>query len=151
MYLLREMKAFGIPIDKTTPAVHCKLFEDNAGAIQLAKVPKMRPRTRHINQKYHHFREWVKLGFIDMCPTDTLEQPADLMTNPLNAVLARISGSKTRRRRRSPGQFLSIFASASIHTWAQAPNLDTHTQACRTSGPKRSNSDWNRDPSSSKS
>jgi hypothetical protein len=52
MSLLREMKAFGIPIDKTTPTVYCKLFEDNAGAIQLAKVPKMRPRTRHINQKY---------------------------------------------------------------------------------------------------
>jgi hypothetical protein len=87
MSLLREMKAFGIPIDKTTATVHCKLFEDNAGAIQLAKVPKMRPRTRHINQKYHHFREWVKSGFIDICPTYTLEQPADLMTKPLDAVL----------------------------------------------------------------
>jgi hypothetical protein len=87
MSLLREMKAFGIPIDKTTPTVCCKLFEDNAGAIQLAKVPKMRPRTRHINQKHHHFREWVKSGFIDICPIDTLEQPADLMTKPLDAVL----------------------------------------------------------------
>ncbi len=39
--LLREMKSFGIPTVKTTPTVFCKLFEDNAGAIQLAKVPKM--------------------------------------------------------------------------------------------------------------
>jgi hypothetical protein len=62
MNLLNEMKALGITISKTTPTVFCKLFEDNAGAIHLAKVPKMRPRTRHINQKYHHFREWVKFG-----------------------------------------------------------------------------------------
>jgi hypothetical protein len=84
MNLLNEMKAFGIPIAKTTPTVFCKLFEDNAGAIHLAKVPKMRPRTRHINQKYHHFREWVKSGLIDVLPIDTLEQPADLLTKPLD-------------------------------------------------------------------
>jgi hypothetical protein len=84
MNLLTEMQAFGIPISKTTPTVYCKLFEDNAGAIHLAKVPKMRPRTRHINQKYHHFREWVKSGLIDILPIDTLEQPADLLTKPLD-------------------------------------------------------------------
>ena len=84
MGLLLEMKTFGIPITKTTPKVFCKLFEDNAGAIHLAKVPKMRPRTRHINQKYHHFREWVKSGLIEILPIDTLEQPADLMTKPLD-------------------------------------------------------------------
>jgi hypothetical protein len=84
MNLLNEMKAFGVPISKTTPTVFCKLFEDNAGAIHLAKVPKMRPRTRHINQKYHHFREWVKSGLIDILPIDTLEQPADLLTKPLD-------------------------------------------------------------------
>jgi hypothetical protein len=84
MNLLREMKSFGIPIVKTTPTVFCKLFEDNAGAIHLAKVPKMRPRTRHINQKYHHFREWVKSGSIEILPIGTLDQPADLMTKPLD-------------------------------------------------------------------
>ena len=87
MNLLKEMKSFGIPIAKTTPKIYCKLFEDNAGAIQLAKVPKMRPRTRHINKKYHHFREWVKSGLIEILPIDTLEQPADLMTKPLDQVL----------------------------------------------------------------
>jgi hypothetical protein len=84
MNLLAEMKSFGIPLAKTTPTVFCRLFEDNAGAIHLAKVPKMRPRTRHINQKYHHFREWVKSGCIEVLPIDTLEQPADLLTKPLD-------------------------------------------------------------------
>jgi len=87
MNLLKEMQSCGIPIAKTTPKIYCKLFEDNAGAIQLAKVPKMRPRTRHINQKYHHFREWVKSGLIEILPIDTLEQPADLMTKPLDQAL----------------------------------------------------------------
>jgi hypothetical protein len=84
MNLLFEMKSFGINLPSVTPKVFCKLFEDNAGAIHLAKVPKMRPRTRHINQKYHHFREWVKSGLIDIFPIDTLEQPADLLTTPLD-------------------------------------------------------------------
>ena len=84
MGLLLEMKSFGILISKTMPTVFCKLFEDNAGTIHLAKVPQMQPRTRHINQKYHHFHEWVKSGLIEILPIDTLEQPADLMTKPLD-------------------------------------------------------------------
>jgi hypothetical protein len=40
--LLKEMRSYWIPISNTVPSIYCKLFEDNAGAIQLAKVPKMR-------------------------------------------------------------------------------------------------------------
>jgi hypothetical protein len=87
MNLLKEMRSVGIPVASTTPKIYCKLLEDNAGAIQLAKVPKMRPRTRHINQKYHHFREWVKSGLITILPIDTKEQPADLMTKLLDQEL----------------------------------------------------------------
>jgi hypothetical protein len=85
MNLLKEMKEHGVELPTTTkPTVYCKLFEDNAGAIHIAKSPKMRPRTRHINQKYHHFREWVKSGLIDILAIDTEEQPADLLTKPLS-------------------------------------------------------------------
>jgi hypothetical protein len=83
MNLLKEMKEHGVDLPKTTPVVYCKLFEDNAGAIHLANAPKMRPRTWHINQKYHHFGEWFKSGFVDILPIDTAEQPADLLTKPL--------------------------------------------------------------------
>ena len=41
------------------PTVRCTVFEDNSWALELANVPKMRPRTKHINNKYHHFREHV--------------------------------------------------------------------------------------------
>jgi hypothetical protein len=55
-----------------------------ADAIHIAKSPKMRPRTCHINQKDHHFREWVESGLIDILAIDTEEQPADLLTKPLS-------------------------------------------------------------------
>jgi hypothetical protein len=62
MNLLKEMQEQGADIPKTSPVVYCKLFEDNTGGIPLAKAPK-------INQKYHHFREWVKKGLIEILPT----------------------------------------------------------------------------------
>jgi hypothetical protein len=84
MSLLTELKSFGIKLSKTSPKGHHRLFEDNAGAVHLAKVPEMRPWTRHINQTHHHFPEWVKSGLIDFHPINTLEQPADLLTGPLH-------------------------------------------------------------------
>jgi hypothetical protein len=43
--------------DKIQPTVKCTIFEDNNGALELAKAPKMCPRTKHIVAiKYHHFR-----------------------------------------------------------------------------------------------
>jgi hypothetical protein len=44
IWLLEEEKHVGLK-------VHCKVFEDNASAI-----PKMRPRTKHLNIKYHQGR-----------------------------------------------------------------------------------------------
>jgi hypothetical protein len=48
MQLLEEILSFGIKIPVTTPVVCCKVFEDNEGAIELAKAPtlhnEMRPR-----------------------------------------------------------------------------------------------------------
>jgi hypothetical protein len=84
MNLLKEIKEQGVDLPTTTPVVYCKLFEDNAGAFHLPNAPKMRPQTRHINQKYHHFREWVKSGLIKILPIDTVEQPSDLLTKPLD-------------------------------------------------------------------
>jgi hypothetical protein len=66
-----------------TPKIHCKVFEDNASAIEIANVPKMRPRTKHPNTKYHHFREEVKKGTISIYNARTEEQIADIFTKPL--------------------------------------------------------------------
>jgi len=63
--------------------VHCKVFEDNAGAIEIANVPKMRPRTKNLNIKYHHFREEVRKGTVSIYYTWVEDQIADIFTKPL--------------------------------------------------------------------
>ena len=71
-------------LDLDKPEVKCSLFEDNNGALELAKAPKYRPRTKHIALKYHHFREHVKRGLIKIFPIDTKEQLADQFTKALD-------------------------------------------------------------------
>jgi hypothetical protein len=66
MWLLEEAKHHGVPVLNARPKVHCKVFEDNAGAIEIANVPKMRPRIKHLKIKYHHFREEVKKGNVSI-------------------------------------------------------------------------------------
>jgi hypothetical protein len=65
------------------PNINCKLFEDNNGALELAKTPRYRPRTKHIAIKYHHFREHVQNGSISIHAIDTKEQIADQFTKGL--------------------------------------------------------------------
>ena len=56
MELAKEAKQQGVDIALNPPKVHCKVFEDNSGALEMAKLPKYRPRTKHLNNYYHHFR-----------------------------------------------------------------------------------------------
>ena len=80
--ILTELgKIMNFKID--TPITHSTVFEDNNGALELAREPKYRPRTKHISIKYHHFREHVKEGKIKIEHVDTNEQRADIMTKPL--------------------------------------------------------------------
>jgi hypothetical protein len=74
IWLMEEARHQGIPVLNATPKIYCKVFEVNAGAIEIANVPKMRPRTKHLNIKYHHFREEVKKGTISIYHTRTEEQ-----------------------------------------------------------------------------
>ena len=70
-------------IESKRLSVNCKVFEDNNGAIELAKALKIRPRTKHIALEYHHFREHVRKGLIEIILIDTLEQVADIFTKAL--------------------------------------------------------------------
>ena len=81
--LLEELKSNNIDTVSSTPTVFCKAFEDNLGALELAKSPKMKPRTKHINISYHHFREHVRLRTIQLFPISTKDQLADIYTKPL--------------------------------------------------------------------
>jgi len=83
MNLLRELVSFGVTLIKATPKIKCKVFEDNVGALELAKTPKMRPRTKHIAIQYHHFRKEVEDGNITIQHVRSEEQVADIATKPL--------------------------------------------------------------------
>ena len=84
MELIEEMRELGFINEKSRPTVQCKLFEDNSGALTLARAPAMRPRTKHINNKYHHFRTHVASGAIEILPIKSEDQLADFLTKPLN-------------------------------------------------------------------
>jgi hypothetical protein len=68
---------------ETVPKVFCRAFEDNTGAVELCNVPKLRPRTKHINTKYHHFRKYIFDKQIQVQHVSTQEQIADIFTKNL--------------------------------------------------------------------
>jgi hypothetical protein len=83
MNLLQEKRERDFQVICTEPYVYCKVFEDNSGALELARLPKLRPRTKHVNVCYHHFCEHVRKGLIKIFPIDTKDQIADALTKSL--------------------------------------------------------------------
>ena len=82
MALLKETTTIGWAITKQPPKIHCKVFEDNSGALEMARLPKMRPRTKHLCVKLHHFRRYVRDGSITIHKVPTDYQLADMETKP---------------------------------------------------------------------
>ena len=76
-------KGFGIEYNHTT-IIKSTVFEDNEGAIAVAKRPDMTPQTRHLHMKYHHFKENIgvdKAGNgITIEWISTVNQIADIFT-----------------------------------------------------------------------
>ena len=83
MNLLTKFKSKGFNVVSTNPSIVCTVFEDNNGAIEIANVPKIRARTKHINLVYHHFCEHVIQKNIVIKPVDTSFQMANIFTKPL--------------------------------------------------------------------
>jgi hypothetical protein len=84
---LEELIEAGFKFNVTNAKIICKAFEDNEGALEMAKSPKFRPRTKHINIKYHHFHDSIESKKIEMCEIDTSDQQADICTKPLEESL----------------------------------------------------------------
>ena len=80
--LLRELHGV-IPRSDESPVVHCTVHEDNKGCIDLVENPRIRPRTKHIALKYHHFRSFVRDKTISVKYVESEEQIADILTKPL--------------------------------------------------------------------
>jgi hypothetical protein len=62
--LFSEIQATDFILPSGKGKILCCAFEDNSGAFEMAKSQKMRPRTKHLNIKYHHFHEEVDAGNI---------------------------------------------------------------------------------------
>lgn len=80
---MKKMDQSGFDVGSATPKVHCKAFKDNRGTLIMAKEHKVRPRTKHIAVKYHHFCHPVENGDIVVHLIDTKDQCADIFTKPL--------------------------------------------------------------------
>jgi hypothetical protein len=83
MELVKELSLAGFEVGMKTPRVHCKAFKGNSGALEMARNPKMRPRTKNLNIKHHHFREAVEDGLVSVHAIGTKDQLADIFTKPL--------------------------------------------------------------------
>jgi hypothetical protein len=82
--LLHELsKATKLIVGSTI--AHSTIFEDNKVCVELANAPRMRPRTRHIALKYHHFHSHIENGSISISWIDTKHQLADIFTKQLSA------------------------------------------------------------------
>ena len=84
MEVMKEMNQHGFNVSKEAPKLHFKVFEDNSGALEMANNHKYRPRTKHLNIKYHHFRHYVEKGEITVHKIDTKDQLADYLTKPVS-------------------------------------------------------------------
>lgn len=83
MALMQEMSSEGFIPTFNGPDIHCNVFEDNSGAIEIASSTKYRPRTKHINTQYHHFRYYVDTGQIKLHYIPSKDQLADMLTKSL--------------------------------------------------------------------
>lgn len=83
MGLMNEVREKIVAETVTIPTIRCTIFEDNEGAKIMATLPKLRPRTKHINVRMHHFRGAVASGLIRVESIDTSDQLADIATKPL--------------------------------------------------------------------
>ncbi len=81
--LLPKMRCQDIKILFNELYIYCKVFEDNSGALKLARLPKLCSRTKHINIYYHYFCKHVQKGLIKIFLIDTKDWIADALTKPL--------------------------------------------------------------------
>ena len=87
----KEMRSYHIKSHPATPKIHCKIFEDNSGAIKMARTPKICPCTKHTYNAYHLFCEYTQPASdgakptVEIVPVSTEEQLGDMLTKPLPA------------------------------------------------------------------
>ena len=84
MRLLREFKERGFTSEEPKKNIHCKVYEDNSGALDMAKEYKYRPRTNFLNIKHQQFRYYVERSEVTIQKVSTHDQRADYLTKPID-------------------------------------------------------------------
>jgi hypothetical protein len=82
--LAKEASEHKLIAQVPAPLIHCKIFEDNSGTMEMANVPKMRLRTKHLNIKYHFFRQFVQQGVLQVMHIAGEQQIANIFTKALD-------------------------------------------------------------------
>ena len=77
------MQGMSLDSDKLQVATKSTVFEDNNGAIRVAKCPKLTPTSKFIAVKYHWFRQHVESGEINITKVESRNQLADIFTKGL--------------------------------------------------------------------
>ena len=83
MELMDELKEHGYDLISTEPIVYCKVFKDNSSKLEITCLLKMCPLIKAMNFIYHHFREYMPLGMINIYPISNHDQVNDIFTKPL--------------------------------------------------------------------
>ena len=78
------MSSMGFTEGALTPSVNYKVYEDNSGALDMAREYNYCLKTKIPNVKFHHFRDYVDRGEITIHKIRTEYQPADHLTKPLD-------------------------------------------------------------------
>ena len=72
--------------EKLKLTVKCKLFEDNNRALESARASTYRSK-KHIVLTYHHFRNFVNEGKVEILPIDTKQQIVNIITKGIRDVV----------------------------------------------------------------
>ena len=86
--IIREVyPAIGLDRDVAVK-MHNTVWEDNNGALTLANLepPRMTPRSKYYNIKYHRFRSKIKSYNIILEKVSSEHQIADILTKPLGKI-----------------------------------------------------------------
>lgn len=72
-------ESFNVKFDKPI-----KLYEDNSGAVLIAKYGNFTKNSKHIEVQYHYINENYEKGIIDIVKIDSKFNLADMLTKSLN-------------------------------------------------------------------
>ena len=64
-----------------------RVYEGKNGSVLLSTTPQMRPQTKHVALKYHHFQSHINSVVTKILPIDSRDQMAKIFTNPFGPEL----------------------------------------------------------------